>query len=242
MKNIAIIATLAAAVALVACGGGSSKKDPTAVSTSAATAKPGNTPVATASKKDESAFAATMLLQLSDFPAGYVLSNSSQTNEESPLDPFCGTGIEAGKTGRAVTGDFAANEAAPSISETVVIFGDQDAATAALDQVPDRIACAIKAINDGKLDQATIKFSGAESREANIAAPGDKHYAYQIRMDAVTTDPAAPDNETVYFLLVYARSGRVGYSLTGTAFGTQFDVAAVTAAAKAAAAKIKQQP
>jgi hypothetical protein len=228
MNRIPWIAALAiAAIALAACGGGSSKSDTTPARTAAA---------------DESSFAKSMLLQLADFPAGWVLSNSEQVNEDSPLDQFCGTSIEDGRTGRAVTGDFAASDGAPTVSETVVVFPDADTAGSALDNVPDRIDCAIKAINDGKLDQPGVTFSKAESREAAVAAPGDGQYAYQIRMDAVSTDPAAPDNETVYFLLVYATTGRIGYSLTGTAYGDPFDVGQMSTTAKAAEAKIKQQP
>ena len=238
MLRILLLATLSIAAVLVGCGGGSSKKDATparttASSTAAASASPA---------KDETQFAKSMLLQLADFPTGWVLANSSQVNEDSPLDQFCGTSTEDGRTGRAVTGDFAPKVGAASVSETVIVFPDADTAMSSLDKVPDRIACAIKAINDGKLDQPSVKFSKAESREANVAAPGDKHYAYQIRMNAAGLDPAATDTTTVYFLLVYATKGRVGYSLTGTSTGQPYDTGEMTTAAKNAAAKLKQQP
>ena len=240
MKRIGFIVALSLALILVACGGGSSKTTKTPASASPA---PASSPASAASPAvDEAPFARTMLLQLADFPAGWVLVNSSQTNEDSPLDQFCGTSVEDGRTGRAVTGDFGSSDGAPTVSETVVVFPDADTAASALDNVPDRISCAIKAINDGKLDQGTITFSKAESREAAVSAPGDKHYAFQIRMDATSSDPSSADNGTVYFLLVYGTRGRVGYSLTGTAYGAPYDLAEMSAAAKDAEAKLKQQP
>lgn len=237
MKRISLLAAVSVAALLIACGG-DSKKDPTPAGTAGS-----STPSASASAaKDETPFAKSMLLQLSDFPAGWVLSASSQTNEDSPLDALCGTDSEAGKTGRGVTGDFASADGAPSIYETVLTFPDAGTSAAALDKIPDRITCAIKAINDGKLDAGGVKFSGAESREAAIAAPGDKHYAYQIRMDAAGLDPTSTDTTTVFFLLVYATDGRIGYALTGTSYNTPYDAAEMTTAAKAAQAKFKQQP
>jgi hypothetical protein len=241
MRRTTLIASLAALALLAACGGGSSKKEPTPARTTSATTAQSTPGGQATGGKDETQFAQSMLLQLADFPSGWILVNSAQVNEDSPLDTLCGTSIEDGKTGRAVTGDFAADNSGPTISETVITFPDASTGQDALDKVPDRIDCAIKAINDGKLDSGGVTFSKAESREANVSAPGDKHYAYQIRMDAndssVTGGP-----QTVYFLLVYALDGRVGYSLTGTSYDAPYDTGLMTATAKSAAAKLKQQP
>jgi hypothetical protein len=239
-----LIASLAALALLAACGGGSSKTVPTATRPAGgAPTAAGSTPSGDATPaKDETAFAESMLMQLGDFPAGWILVNSAQVNEESPLDSLCGTSLEDGKTGRGVTGDFAADNSGPTISETVITFPDESTARDALGKVADRIDCAIKAINDGKLNTSDVTFTNAESREAAINAPGDDHRAYQIRIDVALSNPSPNDPQSLYYLLVYAVQGRVGYSLTGTSYDTPYDTAVMTSTAKTAAGKLKQQP
>lgn len=252
MRRMIIVASAGVAlVLLAACGGGSSKKDATpaggktapANATSAAPTKApaATTPGASAAAGspqagDETAFARSMVLQIGDFPQGWIVTASSQTNETSPLDAVCGTPAEEGSTGRAVSGDFAADASGTTISESVITFADADAASAALAKIPDYIACAVQAVNDGKI----ASLSNAQSSDVSVDVPGNEHHAYQLTMDLDTGQPN--DTEKVYFLLVYVRDGRVGYSLSGTNFGGPYDMNTMTSTASLAQAKIKQQP
>ena len=229
------------AVAVVACGG-SSSKDKTATPSAASEKSPAAalTPTADAST-DETAFAKSMLLTAADFPSGWVETPNTTNDEENPLNTACGKATEEGKTGRATSSDFAADANAPTISEVVITFGTDGDASAAIDAVPALIECAVKAINDGKLNNSGVEFSDTSSAKVTVDAPGDKTYAFQIKTTGKVTGQAGSE-EALYFTLVYAQKGRVGYQLSVQGSGEPPDPAENAAYAQKAAAKIKQQP
>lgn len=154
---------------------------------------------------------------------------------------MCGKAAEKGKTGRALSSNFAADANAASISEVVIVFGKDDDAATAIDKIPALIDCAVKAIDDDKLSSPGVEFSGTTSKKITVDAPSDKSYAFQIQMTGKATEQ--PDQEvTVYLTLVFAKKGRVGYQLTAQRTGEPADPAEIATYAKKAAAKLKQQP
>lgn len=240
-------------IAVAACGGSSSSDktatpktagDATAAKSPAASSSPaaGKTPTAAAdTTKDETAFAKSMLLSADDFPTGWVETPNTSNTEENPLNVACGKPSEKGKTGRARSSDFSADENSASIGEDVIVFGNDDAAGTAIDKIPALIDCAVTAFNDGKLNNPGVEFSGTTSKEITVDAPSDKSYAFQIQTTGKATEQ--PDQEvTMYLTLVFAKQGRVGYQITAQRAGEPADLAEVAAYAKKAAAKLKQQP
>ena len=226
MRKLALMLIVPSLLIAVAACGGSSKKSPTA------TPEP---------PKDETAFAKSMLLTADDFPDGWVETPDRADNEENPLNEACGKAAEKGKTGRALSSDFAADANAASISEVVIVFGKDDDAATAIDKIPALIDCAVKAIDDDKLSSPGVEFSGTTSKKITVDAPGDKSYAFQIQMTGKATEQ--PDQEvTVYLTLVFAKKGRVGYQLTAQRTGEPADPTEIATYAKKAAAKLKQQP
>jgi hypothetical protein len=242
MRKFGLMLALSALVAAVAACGGSSSKDKTATPSAASDKSPAasQTPTADAST-DETAFAKSMLLTAADFPSGWVETPNTTNDEENPLNTACGKATEEGKTGRATSSDFAADANAPTISEVVLVFGKDDDASTAIDAVPALIDCAVQAINDGKLNNSGVEFSGTTSAKVTVDAPGDKTYAFQIKTTGTVTGQAGSE-EALYFTLVYAKQGRVGYQLSVQGSGEPPDPAEDVAYAQKAAAKIKQQP
>ena len=217
-RLIVLPVVLSLALAAAACGGSSKPK-------------------ATPTPVDETAFAKSMLLTVNDFPTGWTETPSSTNDGENPMEKECNP-KQAGRTGRAETGDFSESEGAPSISESVLVFAKPNDAMAALDKTPSVVDCAIKAFNDGKFDSNGIAFSDAASRKMSLDAPGDKSYAYQIEVTGSTSDGEV----TVHLLVVYAVNGRVGYSLTAQTIDQPYGAADLEPVAKAAADKLKQKP
>jgi hypothetical protein len=255
MRNRALLIAFSSLLVVLAACGGSSSSDKTAAPKAAGEATAGKSPAASSSaaagkttttatpepSKDETAFAKSMLLSADDFPSGWVETPNTTDTEDNPVTAQCGKAAEKGKTGRATSSDFAAGENSASIGEDVIVFARDDAAAAGIEAVPALIDCAVKLINDGKVNNADIEFSGTTSKKIMVDAPGDRSYAFQIQM----TGKAAvqPDQEvTVYLTLVFAKKGRVGYQLTAQRTGEPPDPAEVAAYATKAAAKLKQQP
>lgn len=223
MRRIVILpALIAAALLVVACGGSSASK-----------AAP--TPQTPPAPVDETAFAKSMLLTVNDFPSGWT-ETPSTTSEDDPLTKQCNP-KPATRTGRAESGDFAENEGAPSISETVLVFTNASAAMTELNKISDVVSCGVKAFNDGKLDSNGITFSDAASKNLSFDAPGDKSYAFQIDVTGTTSQGQA----TVHIVAVYAVVGRVGYSLTAQTTDQPYGVSDLEAYAKKAADKLKQK-
>ncbi len=217
-RFIGLMAVTALGLAAVACGGSS-------------------TPKATPTPVDETAFARSMLLTVDDFPTGWTETPSSTDNGENPMEKECNPKQEA-RTGRAETGDFSATDSASSVSESVLVFAKPADAMAALDKTSGIVDCGIKAFNDGKLDSNGIAFSDATSRKLSLDAPGDKSYAYQIDV----TGTVGGEQATVHLVVVYAVSGRVGYSLTAQTTDQSYRAADLEDVAKKAADKLKQKP
>lgn len=242
MRKLGLMLAVSALVAAVVACGGSSSTDKTATPSAASEKSPAasQTPTADASK-EETAFAKSMLLTAEDFPSGWVETPNTTNDEDNPLNAVCGKATEKGKTGRATSSDFAADANAPTISEVVIVFGKDDDASAAIDAVPALIDCAVKAINDGKLNNSGVEFSGTASKKVTVAAPGDKSYAFQITTTGKVTGQAGSE-ETLYFTLVFAKKGRIGYQISAQGSGEPPDPAGDAAYAKKAAEKIKQQP
>jgi hypothetical protein len=226
MRNVALLIACSSLFVVFAACGGSSKKSPTA------------TPAA---PKDETAFARSMLLSADDFPSGWVETPNTTDTDENPINAQCGKPAEKGKTGRAASSDFAADENSASIGEVVIVFARDDDAAAGIEAVPALIDCAVKLINDGKLNSPGVEFSGTTSKKVTVDAPSDISYAFEIQMTGKAT--AQPDQEvTVYLTLVFAKTGRVGYQLTAQGTGEPPDPAEVATYARKAASKLKQQP
>ncbi len=242
MRKFGLMLAVASLVAVIMACGGSSSKDKTATPNAGSDKSPAasQTPTADASK-DENAFANSMLLTAADFPSGWVETPNTTNDEENPLNAACGKATEKGKTGRATSSDFAADANAPTISEVVLIFGKDGDASAAIDAVPALIDCAVKAINDGKLNNSGVEFSGTTSAKVTVDAPGDKTYAYQIKTTGKLTGQAGSE-QALYFTLVFAKKGRIGYQISAQGSGEPPDPAEDAAYAQKAAAKIKQQP
>ena len=245
---------LTAAVALIvlaassACGGGSSSKTPTATArtvapTSAATPpSTGATASSTPSVPDESSFAHSMLLALSDFPSGWISSPGSDPNESTnPLVKACGNAAQQGRTGRASSDDFAADPNSVAISESLVIFPDEATASAAIENVPALIDCTVKALNDGTLDTNQVKFSGASSSVVPITVQGDKIYSYQVQASVGSSDVPG-QKQPVYLLIAYVRTGRINFSIRANGSSAPIDAGQISGYAQKAAAKIRQQP
>jgi hypothetical protein len=242
MRKFGLMLAVSLLVAVVAACGGSSSKDKTVTPGAASDKSPAasQTPTADASK-DETAFAKSMLLTAADFPSGWVETPNTTNDEANPLNAVCGKATEQGKTGRATSSDFAADANSPTISEVVIVFGTDGDASAAIDAVPALVDCAVKAINDGKLDNSGVEFSGATSKKVTVAAPGDKTYAFQITTTGKVTGQAGSE-QTLYFTLVFAKKGRVGYQISAQGSGALPDPADDAPYAQKAAEKIKQQP
>jgi hypothetical protein len=238
-KLVTGTAVVALVFVLAACGGGSSTKTPTAGS---ATSTPAKQPsaAATAATGAEDAFAASMLMAASDFPAGYLETAASPDDPNNPLRKVCGNAARDGSTGHAVSSEFAPDQNSPSVQESVIVFPDAATATAALGNVPALIECTVKALNDGKLDTTGVKFSKAEATEFSIDAPGDKTLAYQVK--ATATVSGSTETQVVYLVTTYTRVGRVGYSIKVNGSTAPVPASQVSDYSKTAAAKIKQQP
>lgn len=254
MRKLALLAALSSLLLVFAACGGSSSDDKTATPKAAgdatATKSPaaasspaaGTTPTAAAdTANDETAFARSMLLSAADFPTGWVETPNTSNDQDNPLNAICGKAAEKGKTGRATSSDFAADENSASIGEVVIVFGKDDDAGTAIDQIPVLIDCAVTAFNDGKLNNPGVEFSGTTSKAITVDAPGDKSYAFQIQTTGRAIEQ--PDQEvTMYLTLVFAKQGRIGYQISAQSAGEPADPAEVAAYAKKAAAKLKQQP
>ena len=244
MRRIALLTATASLLLIVAACGGSSSSSKTATPAASGGAKSPAATSATAATPspatDETAFAASMLLTAADFPAGYGEIPATPDDTENPLTKACGEASEKGKTGKATSSDFSASADAPSISEDVLVFAKDGDAGAGLDAIPALIDCAVRAINDGKLDNAGVTFSNTASKKISIEAPGDKSYAFEVTAIGKVTGQDTPP-VTLVFTLLFAREGRVGYQLTASG-QTAFDTAELAGYAKKAAAKVKQRP
>ena len=249
MRKFALLLAVSSLLAVIAACGGSSSNSKTATPGTPAGASGLKSPAASKSAtvaatdpaaQEETAFAKSMLLTAADFPAGYIETPAAANEPENPLNKACGQASEKGKTGKAASSDFSAAADAPSISEEVIVFGKESDASAGLDAIPALIDCAVKAINDGKLNNGGVEFSNTASKKISIDAPGDKSYAFEVTAAGKVTGRGGGDLSVV-FSLVFGRKGRVGYQITvsGTA---ALGAAELSGYAQKAAAKIKQQP
>ncbi len=234
-----IIPLLAAATLLAlvsACGGSSPGSKTPAASTPGATTTSGS-----GDANHENEFAKSMVLRLFDFPVGYIETPDASNDTDNVINVTCAEPTEIGRTGRAVSRGYSAATDAPSILETVFVFQNEDAARAWLDAVDEQVACAVKTINDGKLNTANIGLFGATSSRIDIDAGGDAASSHIVRADSITTGQAT-SNVTLISTLVYARKGRVGYRIGVIGRGFVLDPAEVASYAQKAASKIRQQP
>ncbi len=234
MRGLAWLVLLGlGAIVIASCGGSTPKKTPTAT--------PSPTPAPTTSApKDETAFAQSMLLTLDDFPDDYDLSPIA-AGDANPLDTICGTGREAGKTGKATAGDFVPAADGASYSENIVVFANSSAVSRAADTLPSYVDCGVKAINDGRLDRGNLRFGDAKLSSENFDVPGEKHFAYSITATGRQTGKQDAF-QNLYFLIVYGTQGRVGYSISANGAGEPPDGEELSHVAHLAHERIRQQP
>lgn len=160
---------------------------------------------------NEDDFARSMLLDLDDFPAGWVeAGEGADRGVDEPGTPIQRCATQEGRTGRASSPDFAPAPGASTITETIVVFDDKDAALAAIDQTAELVACAINALNNGELDSDGLSVSAARAEELELSTHGDASRAYLTFFEL---NPSDEETYPVYSLAVYGARGRIGFNV-----------------------------
>src|SRR2546430_1958980 len=72
----------------------------------------------------------------------------------------------------------------PDRSEKIAIFGTRQAAASALDNIQSRADCAVKVVNEGKVDTADAHFSDASFSPLSFPSHGDSSRAYRLELKA----------------------------------------------------------
>lgn len=183
---------------------------------------------------DETALAVSMLMTRDDFPFDYL--ERKRDAAKNPLSA-CGSDTD-GRTGSAATGDWLFDGQSPAISETVTVYAKEADAIARIAAAPALIACAVSAINDGKLNEPRIDISGATSTPISLGAGGDRSAAFQVQATEVF---GGQSTGTAQYSLVFLSKGRVVAEILVRGSGSPFDPEELLGFAQSAAARIQQQ-
>ncbi|MEO8538144.1 MAG: hypothetical protein ABI577_00270 [bacterium] len=219
MRRILLVALCACAVLAFACSSSDGDDGSGTTSDSTATPNPNDTEIAR-----------SMLLTISDFPTGWAESTSA--DENSPLDK-CQTETD---TPNRASADFAKGSGNTSISQTAAVFPLAEDAQKSIDGYRSRLDCAVKLINDGKLDNKDTSYVDAKVGALSFPALGEQSTALRLTMTA------KPKNTTgsiaIFFDVVLVRKGRTAFSLLATDVLSPFNSNDLEAFVRKAAQKL----
>jgi hypothetical protein len=219
-------------LAFVAGCGDNATRTPPSATPVAANASPSP---ATNAASDDTALAASMLMTRDDFSFDYL-----ERKRDAAKNPVRGCGSDTdGRTGSAATGDWLFDGQSPAISETVTVYANEADTSAHIAAAPSLIDCAVKAINDGNLNETGIDLSGATSTPMSLDAGGDRSAAFQVQATEVFAGQSAPG--TAQYTLVFVSRGRAVAEILVRGTGEPFDREELSGFAQSAVARIQQQ-
>lgn len=187
---------------------------------------------------NEDALAKSVLLTVSDFPAGWAEKPS--TNASSSVANQCNAAPSAGQTGYATTGDFSKGGTA-RVSEEIVVFATASDTSAALDRASQRPDCRVKLINEGKADDTEVALSGASLSPVSFPQIGDRTAAYRLEfhLKVKSQMPTLINEADGYVDFVFVLIGRVEISLGTIDVFSPFDTQQLQQLASVAVAKVQ---
>jgi hypothetical protein len=237
LKRTLFCSTLAGLVLLlgVSCKGGASGTPPGSQADA--------TPTTGRASANEDDFAASMLLTLDDFPAGWVHKpgEPDTSNAPAPLAPCYDFELH-GQTGEAVGGEFSDfNTTMLSINPSVYVFDSAEHAGLAADALIDQAQCLADAIGDGFDVDATFAFGPTETRPLDASAFGAVA-AIRVFNTQVYKDAQPPHSDILVFDVVVIVDGRVLYRVEGFQRYLPIDQDLLKTYVDLARAKIKQEP
>ncbi len=220
-------------LSLVACSSNDGKGSPSGSATqAAATSADAKASTAPTKLPDEAAAAKSALLTVADFPTGWA-EKPNDKKGDSPLDKCQQDAVKKNQTGRAESGDFS-KDGNSTISESIAFYAADGDAQAAIELLRPQLECAVKLINDGRVDLEGVKASKASISPVSYPALGDQMVALRFQFTAT----AKGTNIDVYYDALYIRQGRVGVGLVGFDMFSPFSSSQLTDIAQKAVAKI----
>jgi hypothetical protein len=196
-----------AGLSLLACGDSSRPSEtPTSVATQTVVAR------------DETQLAESMLITLGDFPPGWSKLPGADPVEKVLDRCRDNDQLEQGMTGLARSAAFTL-VGTEEIIQTLMIFVDESAATAAMEAVTKSSVwqCVMDRFNDGEGDTTDYRFTKASYAPLSFPQVGDASVAYRLELEL---EPALTGGGfSLYWDGVYVRKGRAVFALTaGGAF------------------------
>lgn len=162
-----------------------------------------------ASAGRENPLATSLLVVAGDLPDTWKTAPVDET--PNPLNA-CNT-LPVGQTAEVKSERFQPDEHS-EIDETLVVTDTPAHARAAVDRVPDQIACGLRLINSGALDDAGVSFSEATSSTTTLPALGDASQGYRIRIRA--TGKASGQSTDIFEDVIYVVRGRAAIQVSAT--------------------------
>lgn len=180
-----------------------------------------------------------MLITREDLAFDYHEARDKPNADQRALADACGQATATRATGRGTGNDFLFDGQSPAISEVVTIFASATDARASVAAASGFIECALRVINEGKLNGAGFVLSDATSASISVNAGGDASSAFQVQ--AAKTLTGHGGQTIVQYTLVFASKGRVGFEMFIQGSGDPVDPNEVADFAQNAAARIRQQ-
>lgn len=143
--------------------------------------------------------AASMLLVVSDFPAGW----SETPDDEDDADTFEECPDFTGQSGRAETGSFSSGGSA-TVVHSIGVFETEDDAIDALPTLKDRGECLVDVVGRGGLNTDEVEYGEATLEAVSFPEFGDQGRTWRLTMIAKRD----AQEVNVYFDLVVVRVDR----------------------------------
>lgn len=180
------------------------------------------TPTSTPAPGSEDRLAQEMVLELDDFPQGWVheLPPDEADLEQGPLAD-CNTERFAGETGRARGGQFSESDVnVVGVHPVVYVFGDRSSAEAGLALYQADVDCAVRGVNEGRATfPSGVRYGNASVQQIRLEGRDDVTL-FQLSYDRIDGDGAT---ERLFFTTGLVVVERTLVAVDGFKVDEQFD-------------------